>query len=351
MTKQFTTSILAATATLMLALPVAAPADPVGGTIAAPVAKTKRGPARQIDRAVPRQVGPRLGARLVPMTAPTEACVYDDNYSMGATNTGTIFCTNKLGFQALPPERQGRVSAATIPSGYTMVLYERLDKTGKTCRYAGDNAGLDAPCDNMARAISLEADTPDTLAQAQNDQARRRAALAANDPGFAPNIERDRAAAAARQEEIAAEERNARARQIQDARREQDARAAEEAAKAPGREARRVESARHPSVTLRSTDGSLGQSIVKYGETHDMPYLGTTWNDEIEFVIISDPSIKVMGFEHENFRGRQIELTCGRWELIGDPENEISSIKIIFMPDGQDTYCPPGDQEVTRWTR
>jgi hypothetical protein len=222
------------------------------------------------------------------------------------------------------------------------VLYERLDKSGKTCRYAGINAGLDAPCDDMARAISLETDTLDTLAQEEADKARRRAEVAANDPGFAPNIERDRAKAKA---ELGA------GRGVDQTSLDR-LEALSEAMYGTLLRAQQLEdSAKAQSVMFQSTDSSFGQYMYKFGETQEMPSLGATWNDEIEVITITDPAIKVIGFEHENFRGRQIELTCGEWELIGDPENEISSIKIIFIVDGQNTYCPPGRQEVRQWTR
>lgn len=348
-----TTAIVACFA-IALTAPISAPADPVVGQLSAPVAKTKRvaPAAKRSNTPVTRRAdGPPMTPQNFATEAPEQVCVYDDDYSTGANNNGTTFCSKKLGYQDLPPERQGRISAADVPEGYVLVLFAGPGQNGATCRVAGRNAGLDPACNDMARGILLENATATQSAQVEQDRQRRVNQAASQGEGFAPQIERDRLAAVAANNARAAEERNALSRLIQEGRREADARAAEEAANGPARSARKEALSRGNAVTFLSTDGPYPDTFSEKGVAHDMPYLGAQWNDEIEVIKILEPEIKIIGFEHVNYGGRRIELTCGEWELIGDPENEISSIKIEYMERGGNTYCPPGRQEVRSWGR
>jgi hypothetical protein len=348
MKKSFFVYATVTSLTFLLAHPIGAPAQGVDAPVArgpstAPVAKTKRPAATQLAPSVTGRVGSRLGARLSPTTAPSEACVFDDNYSTGATNNGTTFCTNKLGYQELPAARQGRISAATIPQGYTLVLYERLDKTGRSCRLIGDNAGLDPTCDDMARAISLEADTAATLAQAQNEKARTEQASQAravrSGQSWANNVEQARQAQLA--EQRAQQEREARreAARAESVRIETERRQAEEAAN--------LEKAQHLKILQEQSFGCLlmvvrsdGEAIFSSSEqtciNESTPYVGDSWNDDIETFRYwhwsGSSRLVVTLYEHSDYQGRSLRLVCGTYELIGDVENEVSSIKLEILP-------------------
>jgi hypothetical protein len=361
MKNQIFAAAIAACLTTALISPIPAPADPIAGQVAAPVAKTKR-----ILPAIGRANAPMTHsfiARPPPATAPTEACVFDDNYSTGASNNGTTFCTNKLGFQALPPERQGRISAATVPQGYTMVLYERVDRTGRSCRLIGDNAGLDPTCDDMARAVSLEADTAATLAQAQNEKARSeqasqdRAVRAGEE--WAANIEATRQAQIA--EQRAQEEREA---ELQ-ATRAEIARVERERRQEQDERERRMIEVRNASlaltgdcpVLLRNYDGSVFSAgahkrqrcVPLGGGGASWKYVGDDWNDTIEYVVIANPYIRVRLFKDRDYGGPSISLYCGEYELIDEPENEVSSI-IVDLLDRPFT-CTTGESIRRTWDR
>jgi hypothetical protein len=57
-----------------------------------------------------------------------------------------------------------------------------------------------------------------------------------------------------------------------------------------------------------------------------------TMNDDIEVVDVGQGTTVVL-FEGAHFQGRKLTLTCGYHELIGEPENEVSSIQIFLSPD------------------
>jgi hypothetical protein len=79
--------------------------------------------------------------------------------------------------------------------------------------------------------------------------------------------------------------------------------------------------------------------------------VGSEWKDDIERIKFHSPYVKVTGFEHEHFQGRRVELMCGDWELIGDPENEISSIRTEYVTLGDEVYCGTREQSTNRWSR
>jgi hypothetical protein len=359
----FATTIVACLA-VALAAPIAAPADPIAGQVSAPVAKTKRVvPAvARMNTPVTRAVGSRLSSRLVPTEAPAEACVYDDNYSTGANNNGTTFCSKKLGYQELPPERQGRTSAANVPDGYVLVLYAGPGQSGATCRLVGSNAGVNPSCDNMARGISLERNVGAAQA-AQQEDARRQAqetnALAtASGAAWAANVKAQQEAAAAEEaarqaahDARAAEEREALSRMRQRDRQEADARdaaaaverqrvAAEEAGKSERTRIleQLVANANGCLVSVsRSTPGILTGTPESTCINESTQNIGNSWNDDIEWVWFSvpryDPSrIVVTLFENENYQGRSLRLICGNYKLAGEVGDEVTSIKIEILP-------------------
>jgi hypothetical protein len=57
--------------------------------------------------------------------------------------------------------------------------------------------------------------------------------------------------------------------------------------------------------------------------------LSDTFDEDIEVIYITGQYTEVIGYEGQNFTGRRVTLRCGLYELIGDPENEIRSIKVI----------------------
>jgi hypothetical protein len=295
---------------LALVISSTAPAQTVGRSVTAPKVKVQtRVP---IDRQVTRRAGNLPVMRL---QAPSDACVFDDNYSMGATNVGTTFCTRKTGKQVLPPERQGRISAVNVPEGYILSLFSSLDGTGPKCLLVGNHAGLETPCDNMARSISLMAGEPWQIETVKAMQSQMQAENA-DQSGFAPKLKEN-----------------------------QEAQARTDAA---ALKARNIAQAGACPVEVFSTDGSfpnrrciaIEQSIANVGDN---------WNDDIERVQVTSGYAQFIGYEGANFQGRRVNLGCGYWELVGDPENEISSIRVEYVSLGDEVYCGTRDQEVNSW--
>lgn len=327
MTKYSGTRTILACLVALLIAPIAAPADPVVGQVNTPVAKTKRAvpAAKQMNTPMTRRVDtPSVALQSFATEAPTEACLYDDDYSTGANNNGTTFCSKKLGYQDLPPERQGRISAANVPEGYVLVLYAGPGQSGATCRVAGRNAGLDPTCNDMARGISLQSATSSQTAQVEQDRQRRVNQTASQGEGFAPQIERDRVAAAAANEARAARERQAQA--------DRDAQAAAQVA-VPQNGSPNLPPC---AVKVYESDGGAFSSLSGATETCYAPrfsatYVGNALNDDIERVDVNSRYIVFIGYEHANFAGRSVRLTCGEYELTSDPENEISSVRVEVL--------------------
>jgi hypothetical protein len=294
-----------------LAITTNAPAQPTSPDLSSPRAKT--GPTIPLDRAI---TGPRLTGRLPSPLMPTEACLFDDSYATGATNAGTTFCTRQTGFQVLPPERQGKISAVNVPVGYILTIFSQPNGTGNSCRLVEDHAGIEPPCDNMARSITLARGTAQQIAAVKVEQTNRQIG-ATNSDEFAPGRKAIQEAAA----------RQAAAEALQRT---------------------NITNAGPCPVELLSTDGpnpnrrcvGIGQSIA---------YVGDNWNDDIERVRVNSPYAQMIGYEHANFTGRRIHLMCGDWELIGDPENEISSVRVEYVSLGDEIFCNPGKQEMRRW--
>jgi hypothetical protein len=295
---------------LALAITSTAPAQTVGRSVTAPKVKVQtRVP---IDRQVTRRAG---SVPTIPRQAPSDACVFDDNYSMGATNAGTTFCTRKTGKQVLPPERQGRISAVNVPEGYILSLISSLDGTGPKCLFVGNHAGLETPCDNMARSISLMAGEPWQIETVKAMQSQMQAESASQN-GFAPNLQENQ---------------------------EEQQRSAAAALKA-----RNIAQAGACPVEVFSTDGSFPNRRC-FRIDQSIAYVGDNWNDDIERVQVTSGYAQFIGYEHANFQGRRVNLGCGYWELVGAPENEISSIRIEYGTLGEEVYCGKRDQEVNSW--
>jgi hypothetical protein len=295
---------------LMLTVASTAPAQTVGRSVTAPKVKVQtRVP---IDRQVTRRAGNLPVMRL---QAPSDACLFDDNYSMGATNAGTTFCTRQTGTQVLPLERQGRISAVNVPEGYILSLFSSLDGTGPKCLLVGNHAGLEILCDNMARSISLMAGEPWQIEQVKAMQSQMQAENT-DRSGFAPKLKENQA-----------EQRRSDAAALK---------------------ARNITAAGSCPVELLSTDGpNPNRRCV--GIDQSIAYVGNDWNDDIERIKVNTGFASVIGYEEANFQGRRVNLGCGDWELVGDPENEISSIRVEYASLGDEVYCTSAPKRLDAW--
>jgi hypothetical protein len=74
--------------------------------------------------------------------------------------------------------------------------------------------------------------------------------------------------------------------------------------------------------------GGLDSRCVNYSAK----YIGDEWNDDVEIVHVKHPRAQVTLYEAANYGGRSVRLTCGRYELVGDPEDTVSSYVIEIMP-------------------
>ncbi len=92
------------------------------------------------------------------------------------------------------------------------------------------------------------------------------------------------------------------------------------------------------AVKLLTTDGGYPDTICASAEGSNTS-LGGSWNDDIEVVYIADSHVRFIGYENANFTGNKVTLDCGDNELIGDPENEITSYKIIFSETPFTNVC------------
>jgi hypothetical protein len=109
-------------------------------------------------------------------------------------------------------------------------------------------------------------------------------------------------------------------------------------------------------ATFLSTDGPYPDKFGVGFPGLEISNLNDDFDEDIEVIEILLSEVTVIAFEHPNFQGRRIELGCGVWELIGDPENEISSIKVIvqgnhlFNPNPSFHDCLKKDhREIRNW--
>jgi Peptidase inhibitor family I36 len=233
--------------------------------------------------------------------ASAEVCVFEHTNFQGSR-----FCTKDMNFLMLPPAFHNEMSSARVPQGYKLMLYERANKSGTVCMFFGEAGTLgNDGCNDMAVAISLEVDP---------DFARK--AAEPDNTGFAPNLQEN-----------------------QEAQRRADAAALK---------ARNIAQAGACPVEVFSTDGSFPNRRCIAIE-QSIAYVGDNWNDDIERVQVTSGYAQFIGYEGANFQGRRVNLGCGYWELVGDPENEISSIRVEYVSLGDEVYCGTRDQELNAW--
>ncbi len=106
------------------------------------------------------------------------------------------------------------------------------------------------------------------------------------------------------------------------------------------------------SALFNTTDGPNGDEFNLSGAT-ERAVLAGNFDEDIEVIRVDGQYAQFIGYEDSNFRGRTVTLRCGRYELIGDPENEISSIKII-KAERPVRDCPSpyeGVVEIHNWDR
>jgi membrane protein involved in colicin uptake len=258
-----------------------------------------------------------------------------------------------------------------------LVLYSGLGQTGLSCRLVGPNAGVVPTCNNMARGILLERNVGAARVAQQADARRQQqeALASANADGaaWAASVKAQQEAAAAEEaarqaahDARAAEEREALSRMRQRDRQEADARdaaaaaerqrvAAEEAARAASAAvlATLVNESHDCLVTIRSTDAYVSLNSRARCVNQSMSFVGENWDNDIEVIRFGNlhgfSRLVVTLYEDPNFRGRSARLVCGNYELIGDVENEVSSLKIEILPANVNCRDIPYDQEVHDW--
>jgi hypothetical protein len=243
-----------------------------------------------------------------PLVARQEVCVFQH-----ANFQGWKFCTTLKNLQTLPMPYQRQISSAKIPAGYQLRTFARPDMAGGACIYFGEVAVMEGGCNDLATAISYE-----------------------NEPGYAQK----QAEAAQRARDLQAAED---ARQAQQREREADAQSYPQAVlqRQPPPEPSRgdkIAALGGCAVELLTTDGPFPDRICLPAEGEKRQF-GGSWNDDIEVIVIKSPNIRVIGYEHANFTGNKVTLNCGDTELIGDPENEISSMKIFYSETPFTNQC------------
>jgi hypothetical protein len=221
-----------------------------------------------------------------------DVCIYEHSEFKGWK-----YCTNAQGLQDLSSRYNDQLSSLVVPDGYKLSFYDNADGTGGACEFYGQVGYVGDDCNDIASAISLEFD------QAGADK----------------KAEEEQAAAAAQ---------------------------ADAALKA-GRVCYSEDDGSFSSIV---TEG-LGEGVKDYpclesGKAYK--YVGGDLNDDIETVLVQGKHTEVTLYEHDNFQGRSVTLTCGRYELIDDPENEVSSISSRVLDEPQ--RCNMAiKQEVTNW--
>ncbi len=103
-------------------------------------------------------------------------------------------------------------------------------------------------------------------------------------------------------------------------------------------------------VSFRSTDGGDFDSFT-ISEYTQRARLSSDFDEDIEIISIYGQYATVIGYENPNFTGRTVTLRCGFYELIGDPENEISSIRVIraVRPEASCPSHSEGYVEIHNW--
>jgi hypothetical protein len=243
--------------------------------------------------------------------APQDVCLFEH-----ANFGGWRYCTNLRNFQTLPSQFQGQASSAKIPDGYRVVLFERSNKSGISCFYWGEVSEFGGNCNDMTLAMKLEPD-PDYLNR--RAEARQRA----------DQEERDQADAARRAE----------------------------------RERRRKleTSIGGPfcPIEVHESDGSWESNLggtdrlcILYPGVTTLDSVNVKLNDDIEKIAIYSGYASVTFYEHINFGGRSFRLECGIYNLEGEIEDEISSIKVEILEQPSSNRCDPSVvHQISRWDR
>jgi hypothetical protein len=289
------------------------------------------------------------------LMAPSAAQIADQEVCLfqNANFGGWKFCTNLKGLQTLPSRYIGQTTSMRVPDGYLLRLYQREDRTGVQCVFYGQVGQVSRDCDNMTAAISFETDPewPAKQAAAQRQRDLEEAEAARQQQRAERDAEAARAAAFAQREREAAQ---ARAQAIIDRDRGvQEARNAEQAQK---RAARDESLARMYGclIYVKESDGGefarWGGAETRCFDVSSTAYVGNDWNDDIEMIRVENPYIVFIGYEHANFQGRSVRLTCGQYELTGDPEDEISSVRVELLENP--ITCKTGPTLMVRsWDR
>jgi hypothetical protein len=94
---------------------------------------------------------------------PDKTLANDGHYCLYETESfrGLKSCSKQMGFQKVPDNLSGKVSAAFIPEGYVLKLYNNNDGTGRSCTVKGDVKNLSDNCNNMASSMALLPDYGD----------------------------------------------------------------------------------------------------------------------------------------------------------------------------------------------
>jgi hypothetical protein len=217
-----------------------------------------------------------------------EVCIYEH-----ADFQGWKFCTSLEGFQDLSSRYSDQLSSLVVSPGYLVNYYDNADGGGGACVFYGEVGYVGDDCNDMASAISLEYDS-------------------------------------------AAEEQ-----------RQEEQRVADEAALRSGRVCFDSDDGSFSSGILEGISEGLSDSpCLESGYTLD--YVGDDMNDDIETVLVFGEYTEVTLYEGANFEGRSVTLACGQYELIDDPENEVSSISTRVLDEPE--RCNMAiKQEVVDW--
>jgi hypothetical protein len=221
-----------------------------------------------------------------------DVCIYEHSDFQGWK-----YCSNVQGLQDLSKRYNDQLSSVVVPDGYKLNFYDNADGSGGACVFYGQVGYVGDDCNDMASAISLEFD---------QDAANKRA-------------EEEQAAAAAQ-------------------------------ADAELKAGRVCYSEDDGSFSSIVTEG-LGEGVKDFpclqsGDSYK--YVGDDLNDDIETVLVQGQYTEVTLYEDRDYRGRSVTLNCGRYELIDDPENEVSSIRTRVLDEPQ--RCNMAiKQEVTNW--
>jgi hypothetical protein len=230
-------------------------------------------------------------------TVDVEACLYEH-----ADFGGWKFCTNALGLQEMTPRYRKALTSLRIPEGFLVNFYENIDGSGGACVYYGQVGQVSNECNDLASAFSFERDP----------KYQRPVAQTLPPPAPAP------AAPPAAQEPPRTFGKNA--------------------------------------VCLTSSDGSYFGTWSDLADSDfdcfDGPiqrsWVGDDMNDDIEMVYITSPWLEVTLYEHRDFQGGAVTLRCGTYELIDDPEDEVSSFKIRVLSKPE-ARCDQSERDVKRW--